>query len=856
MDFIYRSPLFDFNIYSDEEIEKNWNSIFAAILNASPSLAAQLVGKKPAELENKVRRKLQKYLIRGRFRPTPFGYFAGVGLGVWSDDTCIDRKSSKRSVESSRTIPCTEKQLLIDEFFFTEEVALRHGYFSAITYSPQSRWQEVKVKYHPVLDHIIQRFKGTRLNFQTFDKDLRKIDPNFSSEDSILLWTKINDLGWVYPTENKPLILENGVDVFLCDKFQLDKEIEKKLRGFIEQAGNLFVFEKSQYLTSFTQWFGNQFDDRFLCLSELTKNPAFLGNSFFQKQTESNDKHPFSFQSESFDLKGFHGIQKLEKEIHDVQILFRLDKSNQPIVENLVINRPFVYTGRFSKISEIREYTKKIRDQIFVDQNKIYAHLEILESPEINYISDTTPLLNWKISPFLSTDQNALSFGDLWIGQGNDRILLFHKKSGKEVVPVIFHPLNVEQITHPTLRLIWEIAHQRRYRFRYYDENLLKGQVKLPELKWGDLCLQSKRWFLKWDTSMELSSLKSILFELKIPPIILAGLMDKELLLDLRMTTDLEILWEELRTKGEIILTEAKWYDEDHPRGNSTPYPQFVFRYSREKVEKDNRDYLNPIFFAAQDAVYFLLRIAPLDLEGVLNDFGDYMIRSPFGGHYSRWYFIVYSKKSHLELRIRFLGIPNHLHHRLLSWFYNFAKNRNLNWSLGNYYPEISKYGKKGYSISEQLFGMESVFLLGQKNSNSFILEDAKSKENLIVGIWTDILKRSRFIKAHFSTLKELIYNVDFKEEKLNDWKKRFTILDLNPIPEEFPLEYYRAIFLRHPRFNKSRKKEFNLIINHIHMMCNRFFLLDSAIQEKKIWYGLYRQLGKFLFTKSQNALE
>src|SRR5690606_11375042 len=86
MSFLFRLPLFHFDIENPEVLEQHRETILKSIKLSSTVLYQELKGKPFVELDNKLRIKLRKYLLRGRFRPTPFGMFAGVGLGKWGTE--------------------------------------------------------------------------------------------------------------------------------------------------------------------------------------------------------------------------------------------------------------------------------------------------------------------------------------------------------------------------------------------------------------------------------------------------------------------------------------------------------------------------------------------------------------------------------------------------------------------------------------------------------------------------------------------------------------------------------------------------------------------------------------------------
>ncbi|WP_339750784.1 lantibiotic dehydratase [Algoriphagus aquimarinus] len=104
MNFLYRIPLFHFNIEDPEVLEQNRETILESIKLSSTVFYRELKGKAFADLDKNLRIKLRKYLIRGRFRPTPFGKFAGVGLGKWGKEINLGFPLQTKEVEGKSAI--------------------------------------------------------------------------------------------------------------------------------------------------------------------------------------------------------------------------------------------------------------------------------------------------------------------------------------------------------------------------------------------------------------------------------------------------------------------------------------------------------------------------------------------------------------------------------------------------------------------------------------------------------------------------------------------------------------------------------------------------------------------------------
>src|SRR5690606_18933502 len=84
MELLYRSPLLVFDIKNPLEIKKHWFEILEAISLSSPILFERIRLKQPEGLSPREKKSVYRYLLRGKYRATPFGKWAGVGVAKWA----------------------------------------------------------------------------------------------------------------------------------------------------------------------------------------------------------------------------------------------------------------------------------------------------------------------------------------------------------------------------------------------------------------------------------------------------------------------------------------------------------------------------------------------------------------------------------------------------------------------------------------------------------------------------------------------------------------------------------------------------------------------------------------------------
>lgn len=867
MSLLYRLPLFNFDIDNPVTLEKHRETILEAIKLSSIDFFRELLQKPFSELDEKRRIKLRKYLLRGRYRPTPFGGFAGVGIAEWGKTVKHDPTVRQEILITQSN---SQKDLTYDsienhpkaEFQLSSGIHLRKGFIHVLNHDRETqRWTGHKIPGNSLIQAVINEAKDKPICFSDF---VRILDPNrsgISEKEAVPIWNQIIDLGILFPIgKNKQTtnLRNTGVDIILKNKPVVPENVKQRLNHFINTAGKLFSKEESIYIKDFKHWFTGKYDDRYLSLHDLLANEEiFSGN--FQTNNPYNQYTTMDFASillsntdrKYIDLENHFQKSALPPEIHDLQILFRLDSDLNPIIENIVCNRPFVYTGRFSRDQAIKEFTEDIKLSKYTCPNTIYASLEIFENDKINHICNASRAFSHEISPFPPASEFQLDFKDLYIGIFQNSIEVIHKPSGKAVVPVVLHPLNGDQISHPIMRLLWEIAHQDRFRFLPYQSKVTEESGYCPQLNWGNLCLQSRRWNLSGPGKTEGKNSGKKNYATEVPRYILAGTTDRELLLDRESADDLKILDQELQRTKKLTLSEPLWFLSEHFKSADGVYgyPQFVHQVSMPVPKLRAKEYFNPITHTESNCLCINLTCCCSEATETLETVFRRVNEDKTLSDVPNWFFVIYGKNGFTEIRLRFLKINKKTQENLLLRLSVILREENFLWNQVEYHPETFKYGEEHLDISHQIFHLESIYASGYPGGRPGINLSHRKRENIIVGLWKLLILESPCKLTFFTSLKDHVKQIP--PDLLARYKSQFSYLD-EKSHSPFPYTKYNKLLRSHRLFQNGDEKTIHFLHNHLHMMVNRFFPQGTADHERKIRYGLYRELGKHLYTLKQ----
>jgi len=361
------------------------------------------------------------------------------------------------------------------------------------------RWGLVEIPKNETIEILIQNLKTSKsVTFETFSSWFEDSKDEMAEE----IWGKMLELGILSCEQKIQSSIRSfqkiKIDQVFEDRLTLPNEVYTLIKEFEATAGQLFSQTSSSYFASLRGWFSDKFDDRFVPLSLLSVDHEFLTGSFlkarnFEKEIDQMMEFPPNFwTSESVDLRCFFESQPISNGIFDLQVVFKSVGNNSIQLENIVCNRPFVYFGRFNRDGGIYKKEVEIKNRIFQNEEVIYAELRLFETEAVDSICLTRQLLSRYITPLPASCPDAIQLKDIEIGLVGDRFVLVHRTLLKRIIPVVTHPLNGREISHPIMRLLWELDHQTQFRFFPFSLARRIDISYIPRLSWGNIILQSR----------------------------------------------------------------------------------------------------------------------------------------------------------------------------------------------------------------------------------------------------------------------------------------------------------------------------------------------------------------------------
>ncbi|WP_215222622.1 thiopeptide-type bacteriocin biosynthesis protein [Echinicola shivajiensis] len=870
-DFFYRVPLLDFDIYSNELVQENYEELIAALSLSSESFVDAIKDKALDELSEKELKTLRKYLLRGRYRPIPFGKWAGVGIGTWQESrapymikglgySCFSPVS-----EAAQNKSLDKGSSIINPFLY----AVNNGFVLWEWDSEVERWEEVFLENDNVLEIIHEHLQRQgELNFSEFK---RLFEPKIAEDAIELIWKKlhgsrflIGDKGEAHDNRQE---IDKGSNIVpisvMDDEIGQPCSVRKLLQMAFEEMGGLLQASSSGYLDGFKQAFFSVYDDRFVSLSRLLEPYSKVYDFLRQSKDKGKDSEEdnvglinpyFGFISSSNQKKYSIDLSKIIKPKrctvnHHLSILYRMGEGNSIVVDDMVGDRSLGILGRFTLDRKIYEHAKKIGADIEEGGSKIYADVLTKENAVNHQLAIHQNVFQYRINlSGYPGGEGDLQLHDIYIGLGESGMVLYHGKLEKEVVPVFQHVLNKKLMSHPMARLLWEIAHQHVKSLRF-NEDVPPHIRYLPRLRWKSVVLRPAKWLLSYEPNKTLAAFRLEMEERAMPRYLLVGEIDQELLIDIEDVLSLKILSDELKREKIVWVKECVWIKSRSYEYKGHPiYPQFLATYNREGEAGAKRIDFNPILEKKEHwtVVYVYLSQAFV-LDFLLNELALFLRRVGLYHEVGLWHYLHY-RDSDYHLRLRFELSTGHKA-GFEKDLYLFLKECKFIAAFrpAHYYPEYQKYGVQDIVLSEKLFYYESSFFVMAEGSPLKLAEEKR----VVFAVSVIVAVLGENMGFWYSYLGRMIKSMSLERTKKH--KKWMMDIDFFMGKEEMEhvgdfVDRYWSVLRQHHKLYDVGNGRVMLVRHHFHMFVNRLFPeTDSKRTEDFVWYCVYREFGKRL---------
>lgn len=530
--------------------------------------------------------------------------------------------------------------------------------------------------------------------------------------------------------------------------------------------------------------------------------------------------------------------------------------------------------------------------------DKVFAEVLHLPQAKVGNILCRPHLRKYEI-PYLCRStlpaRYQIPLHDLYLQLQENRLVLFSKRLGKEVIPQLTSAHNFVHDSLPVYHFLSSLSLQGKYAGLTWDWGFLSMEPFLPRVRYKNVILKPATWNID---SRQLSKLPpesfaSVKVALKLPDLVLQVEGDHELLLDLTTPMGIQLLLDAAKQTAYIILYESLATPDkllvESAAGKMTneiiiPFvrqathtaPAIAPRRNRQQATQQVERYFPPGTAWMYYKIYVGKNTADEIIRQILYPFAQKMQRQQVT---DRWFFIRYEDPHH-HIRVRF-HLQDADNPLLLQAFKQailpaFKQGLVYRLQMDTYERELERYGADTIDLTEYLFNIHcnciSELLLQlhrQRNKQHTNMAGMLWIDGMMSALHYNAAGKADFYKRNFDGFTaEFDYNNNKDQrERMNDEYRANTALiaqSLQHSSEE--TANIAAIIKRYlpdaARLTTNIRKQFEArgqhydyaLRSHLHMFMNSLMPAQQRWEEFRVYFYLWRYYTSQLARLSKKA--
>lgn len=487
-----------------------------------------------------------------------------------------------------------------------------------------------------------------------------------------------------------------------------------------------------------------------------------------------------------------------------------------------------------------------------------------------------------------STSPKQIDLSDLFVGIRNNRIVLYSKSLGKEIIPKLTNAHNYGKDTLPVYQFLCDLNYQSftpSAQFEWPDSMHFMGQY--PRIQYNNIIIKKATWVFthKQIEPLYASRLKLnhniisvFLSENNIPKHCSYQLLDEEhqlywenldmVLNFLNDTPKMQqiVIYESISKKGETFVKDKNG---NHYTTEFIAMAKNINRTNKVCTDKIilNTNSTTRNFLPGDEWIYFKIYVPYTQLIKTITHISTYL-NSELTFENSLFFFLPF-KDPEFHIRLRIKIIDTHLKRQVLDNLLYIIKNE-INVSklvIDTYQRELERYGNENIDFVEQIFCTDSIYvanlhyLNGLINKSSFPLMVMHDIDTILTSMQFNLQD-----KMNFCASVAYGYAIEFNVKKGNELyqliqqsiqENRAVINQIleESLPESLfdTLEHFHyalqlvanfrselnEICKKHKNQLNSNPENHQIIQSIVHMHCIRCFYLKPRENELFIYNAL-----------------
>lgn len=607
---IFRVPQFSYQ----SKISDHWSELKESIREASPDFYEQIKNLDASQIETldpSLRNTIWKYFNRARFRATPYGSFASVGVCRLSEGTAPVKVPVEQILHkfpdwtSAAPLGMNMPQLIAaDAIIFSNST-----YYSV---GANTRYISIIEDKYELTDYPLETIEQDILKFCAVPVPINAVFKEFKTalsvgeltqivkallEDQLLLCDlQQNIIGedffsrtnQDYQIQKTPYVIAERP---VIDPY-LNKAVFKQLPELIEKLSHLIPFPKPTDLEKFIIAFTHKYESAEVPIMAALDPEIGIGYGQLE-QTEGSDEliEKLNKNKKTAKNNGYqehlqsaflaHLLQKCGPliQLEDLHLPELKEKGELPntfsilcnvcddlvFIENMGSCTANSILGRFTQandqlLSHCREI-KEIESQ--ANPDVLFFDIGYCAGSRIDNVNRRKSIYDYQLSILnYDTSQSPLQVHDLLVSVSQGQLILRSKSSGKRLMPRLASAYNYQKSDLPLFRLLCDIQQQKlNFNLNLSLKSIIPGLAYYPRLQYKNIVLSPATWKLtaKANTGEHIinTSLEQLLAQNKIARYVRTGFSDQTLCFDLQDAGDLAQLQLMIKKLKSIEVTET-----------------------------------------------------------------------------------------------------------------------------------------------------------------------------------------------------------------------------------------------------------------------------------------------------------
>lgn len=904
---LFRTPQFSVNA----TLKDCWNELKDSINISSPDFFRIIENMHYEDIENDsrpVKYTIAKYFNRAKFRPTPYGTFASIGMAHFgkADETLIvEHKAIRKSfIDWKEVIDLQSqwKQFPLHNLHFHSNTSFyKCGELIRCIYKNEGHFELSDIAYYPVIEDILEycihtkSFDEINIQFKNVFEDNSQLDLILEIlVDHQLLFT--NYQAAIIDGAPKPFKDSDGGKSYdICYRPTIGGSFyfpyADDLKELITFLSNYHEASVPTELSNFKDKFVKQYDQQAISLLKVLDPEMGIGYGDFESNSYrelldlfgQNDKRPekenfskiiqraaFTENTSVKTIQLEHFKQNKQETVSKLPNTFNAIIS--PAGASYILNMLGGATannilGRFTLVGDdILELCKESASIEFIaNPDVLFFDIAYCGENEVDNINRRRPIYQYQVSIHSNCkDTIQIPLNDIYVAVQSGEVMLYSKELKKRLIPRVSNAYRYTRSELSLFRFLCDIQSQNLIQSLLPDVGAIFDDMDYkPRLSYKHIILSPASWkiCLK-DYPIQNNGFNDKVSQSGKYRYVKFGYMDQTLHLDTESPEDLELLYSILRVNKDIWVQES-FSSECSPiqdaKGNMYQ-SEFVLSISHNEtiyqgIDLDlKKTMIQRTFLPGSEWMYFEIFMQSGKTNEVLLNEIRYILEK-IGDLIKLWFFIRYDAMgSHLRLRFQLKEVSSY---RFISdqmqKLFTALKMKDFlrDAKMCTYERELERYGADIIEQVEDLFCKDSKYVMQIINTHPEIATLYLNAIQLIIAVGDAVFGKvelhgilNKLVNSH--NTEHLLSTSAFKVIN-NFYKSEIKIRvrkDVLPYSSEIAKAYISILL------PLVRKRQIQLFADLFHMHINRLFPENQREHEALIYNFTLNRLNEIRFTE------